>query len=120
MSHIRTERYTKQQFVRLFQDLVTIIENRFVSLFDIIRKLYKQTAFATTRQFTLYLQGSCPSLSYFKAVTICLLHFALKILFILRQKVFTFRVKKLFHFASKVVTFRVNVTFRVKSCYISR
>ena len=36
-----TERYTKQQFVRLFQDLVTIIEKRFVSLFDIIRKLYK-------------------------------------------------------------------------------
>ena len=38
-SHICTERYTKQQFVRLFQDLVTIIEKRFVSLFDIIRKL---------------------------------------------------------------------------------
>ena len=36
-----TERYTKQQFVRLFQDLVTIIEKRLVSLFDIIRKLYE-------------------------------------------------------------------------------
>ena len=35
------ERYTKQQFVELFQDVVTIIEKRFVSLFDIIRKLYK-------------------------------------------------------------------------------
>ena len=41
-------------------------------------------------------------LSYFKAVTFCLLHFALKILF---------------HFAQKVVTFRVNVTFCV-NCYI--
>ena len=29
------------QFVRLFSDLVTIIEKRLVSLFDIIRKLYK-------------------------------------------------------------------------------
>ena len=39
-SHICTETYTKQ-FVRLFHDVVTIIEKRFVSLFDIIRKLYK-------------------------------------------------------------------------------
>ena len=64
-------------------------------------------------------------LSYFKAVTFCLLHFALKNCFILRQKVVTFRVKKLLHFglmlhfASKVVTFRVNVTFCV-NCYILR
>ena len=82
----------------MFQDLVTIIEKRFVNLFDIIRLMSK-------------------FLSYFKAVTFYLLHFTC---FILCQKVGTFRVKKLLRFASKVVTFRVNVTFRVKSCYISR
>ena len=61
------------------------------------------------------------SLSYFKAVTFCLLHFALKILFqillhlalkscyILRQKLLHFGL--MLHFASKVVTFRVYVTF---------
>ena len=55
--------------------------------------------------YTLSTRLMSKSLSYFKAVTFCLLHFALKILL---------------HFASKVVTFRVNVTFPVKSCYISR
>ena len=65
------------------------------------------------------------SLSYFKAVTFCLLHFELKILFhfplkscyILRQKLLHFGL--MLHFASKVVTFRVNVTFCV-NCYILR
>ena len=65
------------------------------------------------------------SLSYFKVVTFCLLHFALKILFhfaskscyILRQKLLHFGL--MLHFASKVVTFRVNVTFCV-NCYILR
>ena len=65
------------------------------------------------------------SLSYFKAVTFCLLHFALKILFhfaskscyISRQKLLHFGL--MLHFAPKAVTFRVNVTFCV-NCYILR
>ena len=57
------------------------------------------------------------SLSYFKAVTFCLLHFALKSCPILRQKLLHFGL--MLHFASKVVIFRVNVTFSV-TCYILR
>ena len=49
------------------------------------------------------------SLSYFKAVTFCLLHFALKSCYILRQKLLHFGL--MLHFASKVVAFRVYVTF---------
>ena len=70
--------------------------------------------------------------SYFQAVTFCLLHLVLKILFHFGSKVGTFHVKTLLHFGSKVVTFhiktlihfgskgvtfRVNVTFCV-NCYI--
>ena len=36
-----TEKHNKLLVVRLFQDLVTIIDKRFVVLFDIIGKLYE-------------------------------------------------------------------------------
>ena len=58
-------------------------------------------------------------LSYFKAVTFCLLHFALKILFHFASKSCYILRQKLLHFASKAVSFRVNVTFCV-NCYILR
>ena len=60
--------------------------------------------------------------SYFQAVTFCLLHLVLKILFHFGSKVGTFHVKTLLHFGSKVVTFHIKtlihfgskgVTFRV-------
>ena len=73
------------------------------------------------------------SLSYFKAVILCMVHFALRILFhfcvkkllhlalkschILRQKLLHFGL--MLHFASKVVIFLVAVTFSV-NCYILR
>ena len=40
-TYVQKDILNMQQFVRLFQDLVIIIEKRFASLFDIIRKLYK-------------------------------------------------------------------------------
>ena len=57
------------------------------------------------------------SLSYFKAVTFSLLHFALKSCYILRQKLLHFGL--MLRFASKVVICRVNVTFCL-NCYILR
>ena len=59
------------------------------------------------------------SLSYFKAVRFCLLHFALKILFHFASISCYILCQKLLHFGSKVVTFCINVTFCV-NCYILR
>ena len=92
----------------MLQDLVTIIEKRFVSLFDIMRLM---------SEVSQLFQGCNILLVTFRVkniVSFCvkkLLHFALKSCYVLRQKLLHFG--SMLHFASKVVTFRVN-------CYILR
>ena len=61
--------------------------------------------------YTLSTRLMSKSLSYFKAVKFCLLHFSLKILFHFVSKSCWILRQKLLHFASKVVAFRVYVTF---------